>query len=166
MVPKRLSWSNKDGFSVTTKSDGWSRIEQPVHWWARRGFVVFSHRFAQRDWNHSYRSANFPGTMGTDFLGLFPCRDCCLLPQLRCLFWGLASCLADRSCRRCRFPCLRCMWVILPRCYRGWLCYAWPLGSIPFSVWLFTCGPVHNGHSTGLRYLLRNVRLCCRGLPH
>ena len=31
---------------------------------------------------------------------------------------------------------------------------------------IFTCGPVHNGHSTGLRYLLRNVRLCCRGLPH
>ena len=69
----RRDGSNKDGFSVATKSDGWSWIEQPVHWWARRGFIVFSHRFAQRDWNHSYRAPNLPGTMGTDFLGLFPC---------------------------------------------------------------------------------------------
>ena len=34
VVGGRLSRSNKDGFSVTTKSDDRSWIEQPIHWWA------------------------------------------------------------------------------------------------------------------------------------
>src|SRR6266487_5434506 len=89
VVPGGLSRSNKDGFSVTTKSDGRSWIEQPVHWWASRGSVVCSYRFAQRDWKHSYLSTNLPRTMGTDILDLFPCRDCRLLPKLRGLFRGL-----------------------------------------------------------------------------
>ena len=42
-----------------------------------------------------YLSTNLPRTMGTDILGLFPCRDCRLLPKLRCLFRGLNSCLAN-----------------------------------------------------------------------
>jgi hypothetical protein len=31
-------------------------------------------------------SANLPWTLGTDILDLVPCRDCRLLPELRCLF--------------------------------------------------------------------------------
>jgi membrane protease YdiL (CAAX protease family) len=37
---------------------------------------------------------------------------------------------------------------------------------IPLSVRLVACGPVNNGNSTGLRYLLFNVRFYCRLLPH
>ena len=37
----------------------------------------------------------FQGRWGADILGLFPCRDCRLLPELRCLFRGLNSCLAN-----------------------------------------------------------------------
>ena len=87
--------ANKDGVSVTTKSDGWSWINQPVHWRASRGSVVCSYRFAQRDWKHSYLSTNFPRTMGTDILDLLPCRNCCLLSKLRGLFRGLNSCVAN-----------------------------------------------------------------------
>jgi hypothetical protein len=58
----------------------------------------------------------------------------------------------------------RCGWAVCPTCYRGWLCHAWALGSIPLSVWLFTCGPVDNRNSTGLRYLLLNVRFYGRVL--
>jgi hypothetical protein len=30
-----------------------------------------------------------------EILDLVPCRDCRLLPEFRCLFWCLNSCLAD-----------------------------------------------------------------------
>src|SRR6266478_1845336 len=56
--------------------------------------------------------------------------------------------------------------AVFPIGYRGWLCRAWGLGFIPLSIRLFTCGPVDNRHSTGLRYLLLNVRLRGRGLSH
>jgi hypothetical protein len=39
-------------------------------------------------------------------------------------------------------------------------------GSIPLFVRLFTCGPVDNRNSTGLRYLLLDVRFCGRMLSH
>jgi hypothetical protein len=39
-------------------------------------------------------------------------------------------------------------------------------GGYDMSVRLFTCGPVDNRHSTGLRYLLLNVRFRGRGLSH
>src|SRR5215831_2628281 len=90
-----VSRSNKDGFRVTTKSDGRSWIEQPARWWADHSSVVCSCRFTRRDWKHCCISTNLPRTMGTDILGLFPCRDCRLLPEFRCLFRGLNSCLAD-----------------------------------------------------------------------
>src|SRR4051812_16954697 len=85
----------RDGFSVTTKSDDRSWIEQPVRWRVGRGSVVCGYWFAQRDWKHFYLSTNLPRTMGTDILDLFPCRDCRLLPKLRCLFRGFNSCLAN-----------------------------------------------------------------------
>jgi hypothetical protein len=108
----------------------------------------------------------FQGLMGTDILDLFSCRYCRLLPKLRCLFRGLNSCLADRSSRRFRFSCLCCGWTIFAVCYRGWLCHAWAVGSVPLSVRLFTGRPVDNRNSTGLRYLLLNVRFCGRVLSH
>jgi hypothetical protein len=59
-----------------------------------------------------------------------------------------------------------CGWAVFPSYHCAWLCRAWGLGFIPLSVRLFTCGLVDNGHSTRLRYLLLNVRLCGRGLFH
>jgi hypothetical protein len=66
----------------TTKSAGRSWIEQPVHWWARRGSVVCSCRFARRDWKHCCLSTHLPRTMGTDILGVFPV--CPALPLRAC----------------------------------------------------------------------------------
>jgi uncharacterized protein DUF6010 len=66
----------QDGYSVTTKSVGRCWIEQPVHWWACRGCIVCSRRFARRDRKHRCVSTGLPRTMGTDILGVFPCRDC------------------------------------------------------------------------------------------
>src|SRR6266478_5563649 len=37
----------------------------------------------------------FQGRWEQIFWSLFPCRDCRLLPKLRCLFRGLNSCLAN-----------------------------------------------------------------------
>ena len=37
----------------------------------------------------------FQGRWEQIFLGLFPYRDCRLLPKFRCLFRGLDPCLAD-----------------------------------------------------------------------
>jgi hypothetical protein len=111
-------------------------------------------------------STNLPRTMGTDILGLFPYRDCRLLPKFRCLFRGFDPCLADRSSRRCHFPFLRCGWAVLPTCSRSWLCHAWALGFIPLPVRHFTCGPVNNRNSTRLRYLLLNVRFYGRVVSH
>lgn len=51
-------------------------------------------------------------------------------------------------------------------CCRRRLCHAWALGSHPLSVRLFPCGPVDNGNSAGLRYLLLNVRFYGRVLSH
>src|SRR5262249_33263698 len=48
-----------------------------------------------RDRKHSSLSANLSRKMGTDILGLFPCRDCCLLSKLRSLLQGLTPCLAN-----------------------------------------------------------------------
>src|SRR6476620_10993016 len=87
--------SNNNELSATTKSDGRSWIEQPVHRRAGSGSVVCRYRFTQRDWKHRRLSTNLPGTMGTDILGVFPCRDCRLLPELRCLFRSLNACLAN-----------------------------------------------------------------------
>ena len=161
-----LNQSNNNALGVTTKSDRRSGIDQPVHWWVSRGDVVCSYRFARRDWKHSDFSTNLPRTMGTDILDLLSCRDCRLLPKLRCLFRGLNSCLANRTGRRWRFPCLRCGWAVFPLCNCGWLCHARALGSVPLPVRLFTCGPVDNGNSTGLRSLLLSVRLYGRVLSH
>src|SRR5262249_22768436 len=44
--------------------------------------------------------------------------------------------------------------------------HAWTLGSIPLYVRHFTCGPVDNGNSTGLRHLLLHIRFYGRGLSH
>src|SRR5262245_66513755 len=96
--------------------------------------------------------------MGTDILGVFPCRDCRLLPELCCLFRGLNAYLANGSSRRCRFPCLRCEWAVFQVCHRGWLCHAWSLGFIPLFVLLFSCGLVVNGNIT----VLRSILLCLR----
>src|SRR5262249_35444366 len=158
--------SNNNELSATTKSDGRSWIEQPVHRRAGAGSVVCRYRFAQRNLKHSHFFTNLPRTMGTDILGVFPCRDRRLLPELRCLFRGLNACVANGSSRRCRVPCLRCVWAIFQVCYRRWLCHAWALGSIPLSVRRFPCGPVDNGNSVGLRSLLLNVRFYGRVLSH
>src|SRR5262249_3798532 len=94
-VPGRLSGkSDKDEFSVATKSDG-RNSGQPIHWRASCGYVVRSYWFAQRDWKHSCFSTSLPRTMGTDILGLLACGGRRLLPKLRCLFRGLHSCLAN-----------------------------------------------------------------------
>ena len=57
-------------------------------------------------------------------------------------------------------------WAVFQICYRRWLCHAWALGSHALSVRLFPCGPVDNGNSAGLRYLLLNVRFYGRVLSH
>src|SRR5262245_50171776 len=97
-IPASLAWqgrSNEDGVSVTKKSADRSWIEQPVHRWVSCGAIVYGYRFTRRNWEHSCRSTNIPRTMGTDILGLLPCRDCRLLPKLRCLLWGLNAGVAN-----------------------------------------------------------------------
>src|SRR5262245_14604074 len=84
-----------NGASLTKKSADRSWIEQPVHRWVSCGSIVCGYRVTRRNWKHSCRSTNIPRTMGTDILGLLPCRDCRLLPQLRCLLWGLNAGVAN-----------------------------------------------------------------------
>ncbi|MGB9017944.1 MAG: ABC transporter substrate binding protein, partial [Pseudolabrys sp.] len=93
--PSLAVLEQRGGLSVTKKSDDRNWIEQPVHRWGSCGAIVCSYRFAQRNWKHSCRSTNIPRTMGANIMGLLPCRDCRLLPKLRCLFWGLNAGVAN-----------------------------------------------------------------------
>src|SRR6516165_3771836 len=143
----------KIGFSTATQSDYRSRIEQPVHWGAGCGGVVCRDRFAGCDRKHSSLSTTLPRKMGTEILGLIPCRHCCLLSELRSLLRGLILCLANRANRRRCLPCLCSVWVVFAICYCNWLYPAWALGFGPLSIRLFTCRRVDNRHSAGLRCL-------------
>ena len=60
------------------------------------GSVVCSYRSAQRDWKQSYRWTKSPQDNGDRILGLFPYRDCRLLPKFHHpLFRGLDPGLAS-----------------------------------------------------------------------
>ena len=91
----RLSRSNKDGFSVTTKSDDRSWIEQPIHWWAIVALLYVVIGLLSAIGSILIFQRIFQGRWEQIFWRLFPCRDCRLLPKLRCLFRGLNSCLAN-----------------------------------------------------------------------
>src|SRR5436190_23935983 len=91
----RIGSEQRDEFSFAANSYSRRWIEQPVRWWAGRGFVVRGYRCARRDRKHSCLSTNLSRTMGTDILELVPGRYCRFLLKLRCLFRGLNSCLAD-----------------------------------------------------------------------
>jgi len=161
-----LNRTSQDASSFTPKSDRRGSVEQSADWWARHRSLVFGCWSARRDRKHFCFSTNVPRTMGTDILGLFPGRDCCFLPKLRCLFRGLAACLANRTDRRGRLPCLCSMRAVFAICYCSWLCHARTLGSIPLLVRFFICRRVDNGYSAGLRHLLLDLRFCRCRLSH
>jgi hypothetical protein len=64
-----------------------------VRWWAGHRAFICGYRFVQRDWEHSYFSANLPRTLGTDILDLVPVA----LGYVMHGPWDLSHCLSGSS---------------------------------------------------------------------